>query len=63
MTGDNVTLKTTHGTYEGPLQDGKMHGMGKFEWNDGKTYNGQFLNGKLHGEGSLCFPNGQLIKG
>lgn len=43
--------------YKGRWSNGKMHGSGKLEWNDGRIYTGQFSNNQIHGFGRMEIPN------
>jgi hypothetical protein len=36
--------------YEGPLENGIMHGTGKMTWKSGKVYEGDFVNGEMDSE-------------
>jgi len=44
------------GIYEGEYINNKMHGFGKFTFNDGYVYEGIFENGKRIEYGKLYFP-------
>ncbi|XP_063922367.1 alsin isoform X2 [Zophobas morio] len=44
-------------TYTGRWLNGKMHGNGKLQWNDGKVFTGQFSNNLLCGFGVMEIPN------
>lgn len=51
-------------TYSGRWMNGKMHGIGKMEWPDGKNYHGSFHNNQIHGYGKMEIPNiGQYFIG
>ena len=43
--------------YEGEWADGKMHGRGKYVYEDGSIYEGMWALGKMHGKGvvSIAF--------
>lgn len=43
--------------YTGRWLNGKMHGIGKLEWSDGKIYTGQFSSNKLCGFGRMDVAN------
>lgn len=43
--------------YTGRWLNGKIHGIGKLEWSDGKIYTGQFSSNKLCGFGRMDVPN------
>lgn len=50
-------------TYTGRWLNGKMHGLGKLQWSDGKTYAGQFMSNQLSGFGVMEITNvGRLSK-
>ncbi len=52
------------GRYEGNLdKDGRRHGEGIYEWNNGDRYEGQFRNGKRHGKGNFVWANGDRYEG
>lgn len=51
------------GRYYGPLVNGKLHGRGRIEWDNGATYEGDFANGLLSGRGRMRFANGFLYEG
>lgn len=51
------------GRYYGPLVDGKRHGSGRLEWNNGTSYEGGFSNGLFSGKGRLKLPSGELYEG
>jgi amyotrophic lateral sclerosis 2 protein len=50
-------------TYTGRWLNGKMHGNGKLQWNDGKVYTGQFSNNQLSGYGVIEIPNVGIYEG
>jgi len=47
------------GRYYGTLKDGKLHGKGRLEWDNGAFYEGGFANGLMSGRGHLRFANGE----
>ncbi|XP_077297979.1 amyotrophic lateral sclerosis 2 [Arctopsyche grandis] len=49
--------------YSGRWMNGKMHGIGKIEWPDGKNYYGSFHNNQIHGYGKMEIPNIGLYEG
>ncbi|KAF5273636.1 hypothetical protein FQR65_LT04636 [Abscondita terminalis] len=49
--------------YKGRWSNGKMHGSGKLEWNDGRIYIGQFSNNQIHGFGRMEIPNTGVYEG
>ena len=51
------------GTYEGPMQAGKMHGRGVFEWTNGFRYEGELRDGKQHGYGTYVGTSGERYDG
>ena len=40
-----------------------MHGMGKFEWPNGRVYSGSYVNDKKHGEGKMIYPDKKIYNG
>lgn len=58
---DEYTLELTDGKYDGPVVDGKPHGVGKFTWADGSYYEGSFINGAIAGEGKYTRSNGDTF--
>ena len=49
--------------YIGEWKNGKTHGKGYEEWEDGRTYIGQFKNDKRHGQGTAKLPDGSIYVG
>eukprot|EP00929_Paragymnodinium_shiwhaense_P034365 TRINITY_DN18714_c0_g1_i1.p1 TRINITY_DN18714_c0_g1~~TRINITY_DN18714_c0_g1_i1.p1 ORF type:complete len:435 (+),score=72.92 TRINITY_DN18714_c0_g1_i1:86-1390(+) len=49
--------------FEGQFRQDKMHGWGKYRFNDGRFYDGQWEDGRMHGEGSMHWPNGSSYSG
>merc|ERR1712048_1391062 len=49
--------------FEGEMQHGKMHGLGKFYFMDGRAYMGQWANGHMNGEGVLTWADGRKYSG
>lgn len=49
--------------YEGEWLDGKMHGLGKYEFTDGSSYQGRFCDGLREGEGIAEYANGSSYVG
>jgi hypothetical protein len=56
------TLDDHDGKYEGETKDNKMHGNGRFTFDDGYVYEGTFENGKRIGRGKLYFPDSEDCK-
>ena len=54
----NCTLDEHEGVYEGETKNNKMHGIGKFTFDDGYIYEGTFENGErvIEEPGKLYFP-------
>lgn len=46
----------------GDWVDGKMHGWGKYFYQDGGVYEGEWCDGKMHGKGVYVFPNGNKVR-
>lgn len=59
----SLTITETNGTYTGERIDGKKHGNGKYEWNDGTIYEGEFSEDKINGKGKLVIPNKGTYEG
>jgi len=51
------------GRYYGPLVNGKLHGKGRIEWDNGSTYEGGFVNGLMSGEGKAKHAAGHAYEG
>ncbi len=51
------------GRYFGPLHDGKLHGQGRIEWDNGNVYEGDFKDGFLAGRGRIRWANGNTYEG
>jgi hypothetical protein len=51
------------GRYYGPLVDGKLHGRGRIEWENGTVYEGEFAKGVMSGRAQMRFANGILYDG
>ena len=49
--------------YTGDMLNGKQHGHGIQEWDDGARYEGEWKDGKICGYGVFCQPNGDIYKG
>lgn len=56
-------ITTDGGRYTGPLVDGKLHGSGRLEWDNGSVYEGEFANGMTSGRGRMRFANGNVYEG
>lgn len=56
-------MVTETGVYEGPFENGEMHGNGTFTWADKKVYVGSFKRGQLDGNGTIYYPTGQKAVG
>jgi len=56
------TLDEHDGEYKGETKDNKMHGNGKFTFDDEYVYEGMFENGKRVGRGKLYFPDSEDAK-
>jgi hypothetical protein len=61
--GTPDALTADGGRYYGPLVDGKLHGRGRIEWENGAFYEGEFANGLISGKGRMRFANGNLYEG
>ena len=51
------------GRYYGALRDGKLHGLGRLEWENGARYEGEFRDGMMHGRGRLALVSGAVYEG
>lgn len=55
--------------YDGEMEGGRPHGLGKAYYKDGRFYEGEFVKGRPHGQGTLYYDNmnvwyeGQWFKG
>ena len=49
--------------YDGQWTKGKMHGWGKYLYDDGFTCEGQFQDNWQHGEATALYPNGDKYEG
>ena len=49
------------GYYIGSFKNGKPHGQGQYQGNEGSVYVGEFLNGELNGSGTLEFNGDKYI--
>ena len=58
-----LVFRGGEGLYEGPMQDGKMHGRGVFEWTNGFRYEGELRDGKQHGYGVYVGTSGERYRG
>ena len=50
-------------SYEGDMQNDKLHGKGKRTCTNGSSYNGEWQNGKPHGQGKTTCTNGDNYEG
>jgi len=51
------------GRYYGPLVDGRMHGTGRIEWDNGSYYRGAFAQGLYSGTGVMRTSSGEVYRG
>ena len=49
--------------YTGDMINGKQHGYGIQEWEDGAKYEGEWKNGRTNGYGVFYHPDGDIYKG
>lgn len=63
--GLEVQINTDVDKYENNMLtiQGRMHGTGKFTFDDGNMYTGAFSDGKKHGEGVFLYNNGAKYEG
>lgn len=59
----SLTITETNGIYTGERIEGKKHGNGKYEWNDGAVYEGEFSEDKINGKGKLVIPKKGTYEG
>lgn len=59
MAGDTKT----GGKYIGKKKNGKMHGKGIYEWENGDTYEGDFADGQMEGYGRYTWVEGDIYQG
>ena len=51
------------GRYYGPIVDGKPHGGGRMEWDNGDRYDGKFARGLFSGKGRFSSRSGHVYEG
>jgi len=51
------------GTYTGQCQNGRAHGVGTVDYDNGDRYEGEFQHGKRHGQGTLDWVSGSRYEG
>ena len=61
LNGYNV-YRYSNGTYKGYWKNGKEHGTGTMEWDDGDVYTGEWMNGERT-NGTYKWPNGDEYTG
>mmetsp|Transcript_12319 Transcript_12319/g.26598 ORF Transcript_12319/g.26598 Transcript_12319/m.26598 type:complete len:225 (-) Transcript_12319:778-1452(-) len=49
--------------YEGPMENGKRQGKGKYTWSNGTIYEGDYVDNKKHGRGKFTFPDKSTYEG
>jgi hypothetical protein len=49
--------------YEGQWQDQMLHGLGYYQWSDGKYYKGEYFNDKKQGFGVYVLQDGRTYEG
>ena len=40
-----------------------MHGLGLYEWPDGKKHEGFYKENNMNGRGKIIYPNGSIYEG
>ena len=60
---DSSKMFTGTFTYEGGFKEGRFHGRGKYEDNNGDWYDGHWEDGKPHGIGIVEFATGTIYGG
>jgi hypothetical protein len=63
MRNVNEIEYSTRETYQGEIRDGKKHGTGIFEANNGDIYLGEWESDFYSGEGILIKKNGERYEG
>ena len=56
-------LTADGGRYFGKLANGKLHGQGRIEWENGAFYEGEFAEGLYSGRGRLRLASGDVYEG
>ena len=49
--------------YEGEFEDGKLSGIGIYDWGNNRKYLGEWKNGKFEGKGKLMYSDGTYYEG
>lgn len=58
----NASHKFWNGTYDGYIKNGKKHGYGTMNYNNGKKYKGDWKYGKENGQGTLYYASNDKYK-
>lgn len=53
----------TYFSYDGDWLDGKMHGIGIYQFMDGHRYEGGFREGQMKGHCTVVYPCGAVYQG
>jgi hypothetical protein len=61
--GEEASLLSEEGKYEGDLVNGKAHGKGTYIWPNGDKYVGDFVDGKKQGRGIFTYISGDKYEG
>ena len=59
----DLTEWNNEGKYEGYIENGKRHGKGKMEYQDGSIYEGEFKDDIRDGQGILIYNDGSRFEG
>ena len=58
-----INYNETDEKYKGEFLNGKLTGIGIYQWANKCTYEGEFLDGKMHGKGVYKWPDGEMYTG
>ena len=58
-----IAVSPDGGRYYGSMRDGRFHGRGRIEWDNGTRYEGSFENGLYSGRGRLTAHDGRTYNG
>ena len=63
LTDGSPSTEIGTGRYAGGWSDGRPHGTGTMEWDNGITFKGEWLSGQFHGWGSKLYSRGGGYEG
>jgi hypothetical protein len=58
-----LIFQSGQGTYLGGWKNGKYHGFGVYQTQDGVSYQGTWSLGLMHGKGRFQWPDGKVFEG